>query len=437
MLSVGMFALFTNATIADAPNLNITNPDGAEYWRGVQTITWTASTTATTMGIGYTAIPGSWQNEILNGSGVNISDGSKDWNTSEVSSDGVYYIKLAADGSVDEGTSVAFSIDNTDPITTLATTTLPSSTTGWYNSTTGAPVITLTCNDPLIGGVASGCSNTTYAWYNATSSAPIGSSIPSTSTFVTVTPIHQGYNKIAYYSKDKAVDNGGLHNTETVKYAEFKVDTIAPDAPTGIVIAGDNYINASESNTATLFPVTGTAEPSSVVNISITDGTHTATYTANANSTTGEWSTAFAGPFFDDGTITVTANATDAAGNTGPDATKTAIKDTVAPVISGAPDLTAATDTGDSNSDNITKDNTPDYNVASCTAGNLVTIYAASSAKGTATCGSGGDVTVTTTTFTPDGTYNMSFTETDPAGDRKSTRLNSSHTDISRMPSSA
>src|SRR5205823_3881273 len=75
----------------------------------------------------------------------------------------------------------------------------------------------------------------------------------------------------------------------------------------------------------------------------------------------GGWSLDYTGTALADGTYAFTARATDAAGNTGTGSAPFAV--TVDTVIAApsTPDLTAASDTGDSSTDNLTGDSTPTF----------------------------------------------------------------------------
>lgn len=89
--------------------------------------------------------------------------------------------------------------------------------------------------------------------------------------------------------------------------------------------------------------------------------------------------------------------------------------DTTDPTTPPAPDMTAGTDTGSLDDDDLTADNTPDFTGICETDGNLITLYVDGVANGTGIC-SGGIVTITPTTPLPEGDSDITFTETDTAG---------------------
>jgi hypothetical protein len=81
---------------------------------------------------------------------------------------------------------------------------------------------------------------------------------------------------------------------------------------------------------------------------------------------------------------------------------------TLTPVTT--PDMTNSTDTGLSNTDNVTNDTTPDF-IMACTDGNTVTLYVDGVASGTAVCVAG-TATITSTTVMTNGVHSITYTET-------------------------
>ncbi|XHZ53730.1 Ig-like domain-containing protein [Acinetobacter baumannii] len=108
---------------------------------------------------------------------------------------------------------------------------------------------------------------------------------------------------------DAAGNSSSVNDTQT-----YTIDTTAPDAP---VI---NPVNGTD-------PITGTAEPGSTVTVTYPDGT-TATVVAG---TDGSWSVPNPGNLVDGDTVTATA--TDPAGNTSLPGTGTVSADITAPVV--------------------------------------------------------------------------------------------------------
>jgi hypothetical protein len=121
-----------------------------------------------------------------------------------------------------------------------------------------------------------------------------------------------------------ATDAAG--NTSTASTRSVLIDTVAPTAPTIGTITGDNIINATEATNGVVF--TGAAESGSTVSLNI--GGLNQTVTAS----NGSWSYTLTNDevtSLGQGNKTVTIKATDAAGNTSPQGSRTFAIDTVAP----------------------------------------------------------------------------------------------------------
>jgi hypothetical protein len=115
------------------------------------------------------------------------------------------------------------------------------------------------------------------------------------------------------------------------------------------------------------------------------------------------------------GSRSITAIQTDPAGNASPASAALVITlDTTADAATGTPDLQAASDTGSSNSDNITNDTTPTFDI-SCVTGSTVQLYSDAVATGTSAVCAGGTVTLTAGTLSA-GSRSITAIQTDPAG---------------------
>ena len=122
----------------------------------------------------------------------------------------------------------------------------------------------------------------------------------------------------------KATDAAGNTSVASSNFL-VSVDTAAPSAPT----IADSAINSSGYVNAAIQTVTGTAEASSTVTVYDTNGT-TVLGTGTANSSTGLYSIALSS--MTDATHTLTAKATDLAGNTSVASSNLVVKvDTAAP----------------------------------------------------------------------------------------------------------
>ena len=184
----------------------------------------------------------------------------------------------------------------------------------------------------------------------------------------------------------------------------------APSAP-DLVAASDSGASNTDNITKTVRPdFTGVATPGNTV--TLYDGT-TVIGTASANATTGKWtinSTKLA-----DGVHSITATAADKFGNLSAASPAMSVTiDTVAPAAPSAPDLTAVSDTGVSNTDNITNLKTPTF-TGTAEAGTTVAIYNGTTKVGTGIADANGIWTVTTSSM-GNGVHVMTTKATDVAG---------------------
>jgi Bacterial Ig-like domain len=95
-------------------------------------------------------------------------------------------------------------------------------------------------------------------------------------------------------------------------------------------------------------------------------------------------------------------------------ANKALVIDTDSPTPGSAPDMTAGTDSGTSNTDNLTSDTTPDF-TGICTNGDTVNLKNGATLLGSITC-AGGTYTVLPSAALGDGAYTLTVTFTDPIG---------------------
>ncbi|CAA6800676.1 MAG: Unknown protein, partial [uncultured Campylobacterales bacterium] len=157
------------------------------------------------------------------------------------------------------------------------------------------------------------------------------------------------------------------------------------------------------------FNISGTGSPEQNITLVIDSVTYTTTTDTN-----GSWNINLTTPL-SDGNHTVTATITDITGPTNTETvTTTVLIDTTPPVAPATPDLLDASDTGTSNTDNITNDNTGDFNLSCSPNGDTITLYLNGSADSNSTCTAG----VATFTNIPlvEGDNNITATQTDIAG---------------------
>ena len=163
------------------------------------------------------------------------------------------------------------------------------------------------------------------------------------------------------------------------------IDSTPPTAPAtpDLLSASDTGPSDGDNVTADTTPTLSAAGGSTgdIVTLTGTNGTTSATCSYTVGSAN---SCDFAA--IPDGTWTVTATLTDPAGNisvAGP--ALSIVVDSTPPPVPGIPDLATVSDTGKSNSDNVTSVTTPRVDVPGAVAGDAVTVTATNGTK-TATC---------------------------------------------------
>ncbi|NDC60475.1 MAG: Ig-like domain-containing protein, partial [Betaproteobacteria bacterium] len=135
--------------------------------------------------------------------------------------------------------------------------------------------------------------------------------------------IGEGIKPVAVNSTDAA------GNTSSVYSRNITIDTVAPNPPTLLAIAGDSTINIAESHTGVL--IGGNAEPASIIQVTIANHT----FSTIADSQTGDWSITLSAnsseSLFGQGPKPISVTSTDAAGNTSSVRSSTLTVDTIAP----------------------------------------------------------------------------------------------------------
>ena len=225
-----------------------------------------------------------------------------------------------------------------------------------------------------------------------TLSAISGSGLTRSATFTPTASVNNGNASITVAAgayTDAASNAGGAGTTPALSF-----DTLAPGAPglPDLASASDGGSSSSDNITnAAALNFQGSAEAGATIRLY--DGaTLLATTSANGS---GSWQAD--GIVLAEGAYTVTATATDAAGNTGAASSGLAVLvDRTAPAAPAAPALAPASDSGSSDSDGITSDDTPTFNGAagSAAAGATILLY-----------GSDGSTVIASTTAAGDGSW--------------------------------
>ena len=221
--------------------------------------------------------------------------------------------------------------------------------------------------------------------------------------------IKTGYTFVGWNTADNGSgtsytggDTFSMGNSDVILYAQWS-DNIPPDAPQISSITQDLGVSSFDGITRdqTLI-IKGTAEANSTVEV-YKDSVSIGTTIANGS---GNWSFDYTGTSLAEGTYTLTANATDVAGNTGELSSGfTVVIDTTAP----APPviLSFDDDTGVSSDDGITKDNTLIFS-GTAEANRYVEIFNADTydSWGIAQTNGEGNWTITTSIPLTSGDYN-------------------------------
>lgn len=226
---------------------------------------------------------------------------------------------------------------------------------------------------------------------------------------ITTIALSEGSHDITAVATDLAGNDSSTSVILTVV-----VDTTAPSVPStpdldaGSDLGSSSTDDITSDNTPT---ISGTGDVGSLVRLVSDVNGNIGSVLVDGS---GNWS--ITSSTLNDGAHNITATASDSAGNTSAATAALVITiDTAAPAAPSTPDLDSLSDTGASNTDDDTSDNTPTLN-GTGTAGTTVTVTSSvSGAVGSTTVGGGGTWSVTTSTL-PDGSHTFTATATDTAG---------------------
>lgn len=201
--------------------------------------------------------------------------------------------------------------DSTAPVATVSGISPTPNAAGWNN--TSPVTVTVTADD---GSAGSGVASISYVLDGGAQQTVSGA--------LAVVPVSgDGTHTLTYFATDK-VGNAGSAQSQTVR-----IDTQAPAAPGFTTVPQYVY-----SGNVSSVPVSGTAEAGAKVSLVASDAgsAHSVPVTVTASGT-GSWSASLDLSSLNQGTVTYSATATDAAGNTGAASTATSTKDTAAPSV--------------------------------------------------------------------------------------------------------
>ena len=230
--------------------------------------------------------------------------------------------------------------------------------------------------------------------------------------------------------------NGGVDSTSSAISSTVTVTAAAPTVTNVTSTTANGAYRAGDIISITVqfsAPVTVSGTPQLTLETGATDrtvdysgGTGTSTltfaYTVQAGDTAADLdyssTTALAlnsGSIQASGTpANLTLPAPGAAGSLG--ANKAIVIDTTAPCSPEAPDLTAASDSGASNTDNITSDSTPTFTGTAESNSTVTVISSGGGSLGTATADGSGNWSYTMVIALANGSYSITATATDAAG---------------------
>ncbi|MBY0239695.1 MAG: DUF4214 domain-containing protein, partial [Burkholderiaceae bacterium] len=343
--------------------------------------------------------------------GTTTADGSGNWSiTSTTLAEGSHTLTAKATDAVGNESTVSsaltVTIDTTAPTTTIATTKFSddtgSSATDFITKTAAQTISGTTSANLVSGELVEVSLDNGVTWNTATTTVGANTWTLSSQTLAASNTL-----------KVRVSDTAG--NSGTVASQAYVLDQSAPSAPTTtLATASDSGTSSSDGVTSVTTPViSGTAEANASVTLYDTDGT-TVLGTTTADGS-GNWSITSA--TLSEANHTLTAKATDAAGNVSSASTDLELTiDVTAPGTPGTPDLDAGSDTGTSNSDNITKTTTPIF-TGTAEANASVTLYDSNGTTvlGTATADGSGKWSITSSKLA-EGEHTVSVKASDTAG---------------------
>jgi len=334
------------------------------------------------------------------------------WNdyaaTTSVAGYVVEYGGLAGDPTLQITGSATVNIDTTPP----PAPSIPDLTTATDTGISATDNITANNTPTFTGIVQAGNSVNVYDAGTLMGAAVVDGS--GNWTFITASALADGVHNIT-----TIVTSGGVASAPSTALA-VTIDSTAPTAPGNapdLAALSDTGLSSTDNLTSNTTPTFVGAPGSGLAGDTITlyeGSTVLGTGTIAAN---GSWSVTAS--TLGNGVHNISATFRDVAGNeSAPSSALPITISTTAPAApASAPDLEAASDTGASNTDDLTNMTTPTFVGApgSGTAGQVVTLYDGNTAVGTATVAVDGSWTATATTLI-DGSHAISVSFTDTAG---------------------
>ncbi|WP_420387538.1 Calx-beta domain-containing protein [Roseivirga sp.] len=220
-------------------------------------------------------------------------------------------------------------------------------------------------------------------------------------------PLADGTISVSARATDEA-GNIGPHSLAV----NVTIDTSAPETPIILGFSGDSGSSNTDAitNDQTTMVVRGTAEANASLTMTF-NGTTFSDISVDGN---GDWSLDLSGLFAEDGTKTLEVIASDLAGNSSGEATYHITYDTQAPTVPTI-GLASESDSGKSNTDNLTNDPTPTIQ-GQTEAGSLVEILLNGNSQAFVMADSNGDWTYSVSGDLSTGANSFKAKATDVAG---------------------
>ena len=367
-----------------------------------------------TVGKALSTTPGTWSD--INGDTLTYSyqwyraDDSSDTNLNQItgatsasytltSSDAHKYLRVVVTandgrGRTNTATSAYTQVTNSAPVNSAVPSVSGIATVGNALATTNG-----TWSD------ADGDGRTySYQWYRADDSSgtnlnPI-TGATSASYTLTTSDAHK-YLRVVVTAND---GHGGVRTAASTYTAVMNA------APTDITLSSNSVDQAGGAN-ATVGTLTATdpdvGETFTFTLVSGTGDTHNSLFNISGNTLRANNPAAL-----NAGTYSVRIRVADSYNSSHDEAFAIMVTDTVAPSAPSTPDMTSGTDTGISNTDNITSNTTPVF-TGTAEAGSTVTLYDGATLLGTITA-TGGNWTITSSALS-EGSHSVTATATDAA----------------------
>ncbi|SVA38189.1 uncharacterized protein METZ01_LOCUS91043, partial [marine metagenome] len=332
-------------------------------------------------------------------------------------------VDVAGNSRIGSVSSTEMTVDQTDPGTPVVDlkSTSDSGIADWDNLTKDdTPAITLTNltnTDSVFLKIA-----TTAVALAQQSAIDVRDKTTSTEKDLSSTSHANGTYLVSAIAKDAAGNWGADATAITVR-----IDTTPPDIPKApdMLVSDDTGLKDSDNITSTLRPhfiMTGLSSTLDSIRLVIDAGSSIGrdSIMSQVGTDTFRVSTALASGYHTAGIIAI-----DSAGNVQDTSAVLAfVIDNVAPSIPTAPDMTAATDFGQSTTDNVTKAQKPIFDMSNLEAGTFINLYRVNSTPDTLlaaydTVAAGGtSISLTPINNLADGTYKLYATSEDTAGNK-------------------